>query len=97
MSLVRSRVLEFSQIVAAPFCGCILSDMGADVVKVESLSGDPHRNSNAVVPGLGKRFQSLNRGKRSVSVDLGTPEAREAVYRLVAQADRKSTRLNSSH
>ena len=81
------RVLEFSVIVAAPFCGCILSDLGADVVKVESLDGDPHRNAGAVVPGLGKRFQSLNRGKRSIAVDLSTPEGRELIYRLVPNFD----------
>ncbi len=81
------RVLEFSVIVAAPFCGCILSDLGADVVKVEALGGDPHRNMGAVIPGLGKRFQSLNRGKRSVAVDLSTPQGRELIYRLVPDFD----------
>lgn len=81
------KVLEFSQIVAGPFCGCILSDMGADVVKIEALTGDPHRNANAVVPGLGKRFQSLNRGKRSVAIDLASAEGRAAVHRLIAEAD----------
>ncbi|RJQ11784.1 MAG: CoA transferase [Dehalococcoidia bacterium] len=81
------RVLEFSVIVAAPFCGCILSDLGADVVKVEALGGDPHRNMGAIIPGLGKRFQSLNRGKRSLAVDLSTPEGREVIYRLVPDFD----------
>ena len=81
------RVLEFSQIVAAPFCGCILSDQGADVVKIEGPSGDPHRNAGAVVPGLGKRFQSLNRGKRSLVVDLQAPEGRQLIYRLIPDFD----------
>jgi crotonobetainyl-CoA:carnitine CoA-transferase CaiB-like acyl-CoA transferase len=81
------RVLEFSQIVAAPFCGCILSDQGADVVKVEPLRGDPHRALGAMVPGLGKRFMSLNRGKRSLALDLQTPEGREVVYRLLPRFD----------
>lgn len=81
------RVLEFSQIVAAPFCGCILSDAGADVVKVEPVTGDPHRNAGAVVPGMGKRFQSLNRGKRSLTVDLSKPEGRELIYRLIPDYD----------
>jgi len=81
------RVLEFSQIVAAPFCGCILSDLGADVVKVEALSGDPHRNAGAIVPGLGKRFQSLNRGKRSIAIDLSQEEGRRAIHRLVKDVD----------
>lgn len=81
------RVLEFSVIVAAPFCGCILSDLGAEVVKVEALSGDPHRNMGAIIPGLGKRFQSLNRGKRSLAVDLSTPQGRELIYRLLPDFD----------
>lgn len=81
------RVLEFSQIVAAPFCGCILADAGADVVKVEPLRGDPHRNAGAVIPGFGKRFQSLNRGKRSLAIDLQRPEGREVIYRLLPEFD----------
>lgn len=81
------RVIEFSQIVAAPFCGCILSDLGADVVKVESLSGDPHRSAGAVVPGLGKRFQSLNRGKRSVAIDLSHRDGQAAIHRLLKDVD----------
>ncbi|MGE4056591.1 MAG: CaiB/BaiF CoA transferase family protein [Vicinamibacterales bacterium] len=85
--LTGVRVLEFSQIVAAPFCGCILSDAGADVVKVEPPRGDSHRNSGAVIPGMGKRFQSLNRGKRSLTIDLQTDEGRELVYRLIPDYD----------
>lgn len=81
------RVLEFSQIVAAPFCGCILSDQGADVVKVEPLRGDPHRNAGAVIPGLGKRFQSLNRGKRSLAIDLQSDEGRALIHRMVPDFD----------
>ena len=81
------RILEFSQIVAAPFCGCILADQGADVVKVEGPGGDPHRNAGAVIPGLGKRFQSLNRGKRSLVVDLHTPNGLEVIYRLIPGID----------
>ena len=85
--LAGIRVLEFSQLVAAPFCGNILSDAGADVVKVEPLGGDPHRAAGAVVPGMGKRFQSLNRGKRSLAVDLHTPEGRALIHRLVPDFD----------
>ena len=70
------RVLEFSQIVAGPLAGIILSDLGADVVKVEPLEGEARRNSGAVVPNEGKYFQSLNRGKRSLTVDLARPEGR---------------------
>ncbi len=81
------RVLEFTQIVAAPFCGCILSDQGADVVKVEGPKGDPHRNAGAVIPGLGKRWQSLNRGKRSLVVDLQSPDGRDLIYQIIPDYD----------
>jgi crotonobetainyl-CoA:carnitine CoA-transferase CaiB-like acyl-CoA transferase len=81
------RILEFSQIVAGPFLGCILSDLGAEVVKVERPGGDFHRNWGAVVPHEGKRFQSLNRGKRSIVIDLGQERGREVVRQLVRGFD----------
>ena len=85
--LAGIRVLEFSQIVAGPFLGCVLSDLGAEVVKVERPGGDFHRNWGAVVPHEGKRFQSLNRGKRSVVVDLGQERGRELIRQLVRGFD----------
>lgn len=85
--LAGIRVLEFSQIVAGPLAGIQLSDMGADVVKVEPLAGEARRNSGAVVPNEGKYFQSLNRGKRSLTVDLSRPEGRQLIHRLIPGFD----------
>ncbi len=85
--LAGIRILEFSQIVAGPFAGVALSDFGADVVKVEPLEGESRRNSAAVVPNEGKYFQSLNRGKRSLTVDLSRPEGRALIHRLVPSFD----------
>ncbi|HJM88989.1 MAG TPA: CoA transferase [Dehalococcoidia bacterium] len=85
--LAGVRILEFSQIVSLPFCGVVLADLGADIIKVEPLRGDPHRERGAVLPGEGKRFQSLNRGKRSLAVDLHDERGREAIYRLMPQID----------
>lgn len=85
--LAGIRILEFSQIVAGPFAGVALSDFGADVVKVEPLEGESRRNSAAVVPNEGKYFQSLNRGKRSLTVDLSRPEGRAVIHRLVPSFD----------
>ncbi len=85
--LAGIRILEFSQIVAGPFAGVALSDFGADVVKVEPLEGESRRNSAAVVPNEGKYFQSLNRGKRSLTVDLARPEGRALIHRLVPSFD----------
>ena len=81
------RVLEFSQIVAGPLAGIQLSDMGADVVKVEPLEGEARRNSGAVVPNEGKYFQSLNRGKRSLTIDLSKSEGQALVHRLIPGFD----------
>jgi formyl-CoA transferase len=86
-ALAGIRVLEFSQIVAGPVVGILLSDMGADVVKVEPLEGEARRNSAAVVPNEGKYFQSLNRGKRSLTVDLSRPEGPLLIKRLIPGFD----------
>ena len=86
--LAGTRVLEFSQIIAAPLAGMLLADMGADVVKVESPNGDRTRRSGSIAPGTSKRFQWLNRGKRSLVLDLERPEARALVYeRLLPRFD----------
>lgn len=85
--LAGIRILEFSQIVAGPFAGVALSDFGADVVKIEPLEGESRRSSAAVVPNEGKYFQSLNRGKRSLTIDLSKPEGRAVVHRLVPNFD----------
>jgi formyl-CoA transferase len=85
--LAGIRVLEFSQIVAGPFAGVALSDMGADVIKVEPLEGENRRNSGAAVPNEGKYFQSLNRGKRSLPIDLSKPEGQHLVQRIIPNFD----------
>jgi crotonobetainyl-CoA:carnitine CoA-transferase CaiB-like acyl-CoA transferase len=81
------RVLEFGQIIAGPVAGVYLSDFGADVVKVEPLEGESRRNTGAVVPNEGKYFQSLNRGKRSLTIDLASPAGQEIVRRLIPAFD----------
>ncbi len=85
--LTGIRVLEFSQIVAAPVCGVNLSDLGADVIKVEPPGGEQTRRSGSVVPGESKGFQALNRGKRSLVVDLHDPRGRAIIHRLVPETD----------
>lgn len=81
------RVLACTQIVAGPFAGVVLSDFGAEVIKLEPLEGEGYRTSGAVVPNEGKRFQSLNRGAKSFAVDLGTPEGRATVHRMIPGFD----------
>jgi crotonobetainyl-CoA:carnitine CoA-transferase CaiB-like acyl-CoA transferase len=81
------RVVEYAQYVAGPLCGVLLADLGADVVKVEPPGGDAYRYVMPVTPGLGRFFLPLNRGKRSVVLDLKTEEGRQTSDRLVGSAD----------
>lgn len=81
------RVIEFTQIVSGPACGRVLAELGADVIRVEPPEGDPKRNLGAVVPGEGKSFQSLNLGKRSISIDLHCEAGRQTAQRLAQNAD----------
>ena len=80
-------VLDFSQYVAGPLASMLLSDLGADVVKIERPGGDAYRHYDPVVPGQSRYFCSLNRGKRSVICDLARPEGREVAAGLIAHAD----------
>lgn len=83
------RVLELTHYLAGPYCGLFLADLGADVVKVESPERpDLGRNMpGARVAGETAYFHSLNRGKRSVALDLKDERGRTAFYRLVEASD----------
>jgi crotonobetainyl-CoA:carnitine CoA-transferase CaiB-like acyl-CoA transferase len=82
------RVLELANFMAGPFAGMLLSDQGADVVKVEQPGvGDASRHSPPLVNGEGAGFMSINRGKRSLAINLKAPEGKAAFRRLVEQAD----------
>ncbi|HWQ28825.1 MAG TPA: CoA transferase [Dehalococcoidia bacterium] len=81
------RVLEFSEIIAAPFCGMLLADMGADVIKVEPPGGEPWRGAQPLGLRESRWFISLNRGKRGVTLDLQQPEGREIAWKLADRAD----------
>jgi crotonobetainyl-CoA:carnitine CoA-transferase CaiB-like acyl-CoA transferase len=81
------RVVEYAQYVAGPLCGVLLADLGADVIKAEPPVGDAYRYVMPVAPGVGRYFIPLNRGKRSVAIDLKTEEGRSSSERLLASAD----------
>lgn len=80
-------VVEFCQIAAGPFCGMLLADYGARVIKVEPPDGDAMRQWPPVTRGFSENFASINRGKRSVVLDLKDPSARDAARELVLAAD----------
>ena len=81
------KVLEVSQIIAGPMCGVMLSDMGADVVKLESRAGDAMRLLGQFAPNESKGFHVFNRGKRGIVVDLSTDDGRAVVRRMIPDYD----------
>lgn len=82
------KVLDFTHVIAGPFCTRLLSDMGADVVKVESPSGDIMRELPILYePGMSTAFAQYNCGKRSIGLDLKKPEGLDTAKRLLAWAD----------
>jgi crotonobetainyl-CoA:carnitine CoA-transferase CaiB-like acyl-CoA transferase len=88
--LAGVKVLELSQIMAGPTCGLMLSDMGADVIKVEKWpGGDDARGYSKASDGaaMAPSFMMINRGKRSLAVDIRTPQGQAVVKRLVQGAD----------
>ncbi|HWG50737.1 MAG TPA: CoA transferase [Candidatus Acidoferrales bacterium] len=82
------RVIDFGRFIAGPYCAMLLADMGADVIRVDRRQGSEDRYLAPVAEtGEGTGFLSLNRNKRSISLDLGKREAAEVVRRLVRTAD----------
>jgi itaconate CoA-transferase len=81
------RVVALEQAVAGPFCSRNLADMGADVVKIEPLQGDFARAYDTVVKGQSTYFVWLNRGKRSLALDVRSERGRDILRRLVLGAD----------
>jgi len=81
------KVIEFTQIIAGPFGGMLLSDMGAEVIKIEPLEGDPWRGHNEFLPNESRNFIGLNRGKRSLPLNIKDPEGLKIVHKLVETTD----------
>ena len=86
-ALAGVRVLDVTQFMAGPYCSTILADLGADVVKIEPPSGDSTRQ---MVGGSGSEspsFNAVNRGKRSLVLNLKSPDGRELFKRLARSSD----------
>ena len=86
------RVIELARILAGPWAGQTLADLGADVIKVEAPEGDDTRRWGPPFIEAGGEttaayFHATNRGKRSITCDFRTAEGQEVVRRLVADAD----------
>ncbi|MFI4931136.1 MAG: CaiB/BaiF CoA transferase family protein [Burkholderiales bacterium] len=86
--LAGIRVLDFGRFIAGPFCGALLADHGADVIRVDKVGGSEDRFLLPLAEsGEGGLYMQVNRGKRSLSLDPTAPAGREIVKQLIARAD----------
>ena len=89
-ALEKIRVLDLTRVLAGPYCGMVLADMGAEVIKIEHpKGGDDSRAFGPFVEGCGESayFMSLNRNKKSITLDMKSPKAIEIIKKLVAVSD----------
>ncbi|HUP84139.1 MAG TPA: CoA transferase [Acidimicrobiales bacterium] len=85
--LAGVRILEFSEMIAAPFAGMHLGDLGADIIKVEPVTGEPWRLTGQFAPNESRTFISLNRNKRGMAIDLKSSAGQAVIHRLVLDMD----------
>lgn len=85
--LAGIRVLDFSRVLAGPYCTALLADLGADVIKVEPPAGDDYRHVGPFIEGESALFLAVNRGKRSISLDLTKPDDLAIAQALAARSD----------
>ena len=87
-ALAGIRIVELCTILMGPYSARILGDHGADVIRIESLTGDSARHGNpARSPGMSAHNLNIQRNKRSVCLDLKHPEGRDAALAVIATAD----------
>jgi CoA:oxalate CoA-transferase len=85
--LAGIRVVELGKMISAPFCGRLLADMGAEVIKIESSGGDETRHVPPYVNGAGSTYRLLNRNKHSVTLDLKSESGAATFHGLVRRSD----------
>ena len=82
------KVLDLSRVLSGPFCTMILADLGADVVKIEKpKEGDPARNLGYRVGNNSSYFISVNRGKKSITLDISSAEGQSIIKDLIPHFD----------
>ena len=91
-ALAGLKVIDLTQMLAGPYCTMLLADQGASVIKIEPINGDPTRHfgpfrADDAVHHFGGYFQSTNRNKKSVAIDLKSPEGTALFLKLAKDAD----------
>jgi crotonobetainyl-CoA:carnitine CoA-transferase CaiB-like acyl-CoA transferase len=81
------RILDLSRVLSGPAATMLLADQGADVIKVEPLSGDITRHAGMGRDGMTSFFLNINRGKRAICLDLHSPEGIQIVKDIAASCD----------
>ena len=82
------RVLDFSQVLAGPFCTMNLADFGAEVIKIEKpVTGDGSRIFGPFINDQSGYYILVNRGKKGITLDLKNPKSREIIYGMVTECD----------
>src|SRR5258708_6405208 len=88
LALSGIRVIDFGRFIAGPYCGMLLADMGADVIRIDRRQGSEDRYTGPVTEqGEGGAYLSLNRNKRNLTLDTSKPGASDVIRRLVRSAD----------
>lgn len=87
LPLAGVRVLDFTRVLAGPYATALMADLGADVIKVEAPEGDDYRHVGPFRDGESALFQTVNRGKRSIVLDLRAPDDLALARRLADRAD----------
>lgn len=85
--LAGLKVLDFTRVLAGPFCTAMFADAGAQVLKVEPFDGDDYRHMGFQVQGRSTNFAFVNRGKHSLRMNLKSPSAARIIDRLARWAD----------
>jgi len=88
MPLTGIKVIDLTRIIAGPFCTLLLGDMGAEIIKIEPpKEGDPLRAQGYIKDGLSWYFSSYNRNKKSITLNLYSPEGKEILSNLIKKSD----------
>jgi crotonobetainyl-CoA:carnitine CoA-transferase CaiB-like acyl-CoA transferase len=87
MMLKGIRIIDFSNYLPGPYASMRLAELGAEIIKVEPVNGDPGRHLDIKIEGTGAVFVANNRGKKSITLDLKKDDGRVAALKLIAESD----------